>query len=332
MARYTGPVCRLCRRQGMKLFLKGERCFTPKCAVERRPTPPGASPSDRRRRKESEFSVQLKEKQKARHIYGVLERQFHKHFVSAEHQPGVTGENLLRVLEMRLDNVVYRLGFADSRRQARQLVLHGHVTLNGRRTNIASAQVKAGDTVAVHPSSRRQRILQDRFRNPDAQDRPTLARARPERVERRVSAIGPRVRTSISISTRRSSSSTTRASARFLPRREVAELLEQLNAQVEILQQTEDYANFQVDPLERGFGLTLGNALRRVLLSSLAGAAVTAVRIERIYHEFATIPGRQGRHHRAAPEPEAASAQVAHGPAVTLRLMPRARASSPPPI
>jgi small subunit ribosomal protein S4 len=138
----------------MKLFLKGERCFTPKCAVERRPTPPGAAPSDRRRRKESEFSLQLKEKQKARNIYGVLERQFHKHFLAAEHQSGVTGENLLRVLEMRLDNVVYRLGFADSRRQARQLVLHGHITLNSRRTNIASAQVKAGDTVAVHASSK----------------------------------------------------------------------------------------------------------------------------------------------------------------------------------
>jgi small subunit ribosomal protein S4 len=138
----------------MKLFLKGERCFTPKCAVERRPTPPGATPSDRRRRKESEFSVQLKEKQKARNIYGILERQFHKHFVQAERMPGVTGENLLRVCEMRLDNVVYRLGFADSRRQSRQLVFHGHVTLNGRRTDIPSAQVKMGDTVAVHPSSR----------------------------------------------------------------------------------------------------------------------------------------------------------------------------------
>jgi small subunit ribosomal protein S4 len=138
----------------MKLFLKGERCFTPKCAVERRPTPPGASPNDRRRRKESEYSVQLKEKQKARNIYGVLERQFHKHFVTAERQPGVTGENLLRLLEMRLDNVVYRLGFADSRRQARQLVLHGHITLNGVRTDIASAQVKPGDVVAVRASSR----------------------------------------------------------------------------------------------------------------------------------------------------------------------------------
>ena len=155
MARYTGPVCRLCRRQGMKLFLKGERCFTPKCAVERRPTPPGQPPSNvRRRRKESEYSLQLKEKQKARNIYGILERQFHKHFVIAERMPGVTGENLLRVLEMRLDNVVYRLGFADSRRQSRQLVFHGHIALNGRRTDIPSAQVKAGDTVSVYASSR----------------------------------------------------------------------------------------------------------------------------------------------------------------------------------
>ncbi|MDQ6669475.1 MAG: 30S ribosomal protein S4 [Chloroflexota bacterium] len=155
MARYIGPVCRLCRRQGMKLFLKGERCFTPKCAVERRPTPPGAPPSNvRRRRKESEYSLQLKEKQKARNIYGILERQFHKHFVTAERMPGVTGENLLRVLEMRLDNVVYRLGFADSRRQSRQLVFHGHIALNGRRTDIPSAQVKAGDSVSVYASSR----------------------------------------------------------------------------------------------------------------------------------------------------------------------------------
>jgi len=139
----------------MILFLKGERCFTPKCAVERRPTPPGAPPSNiRRRRKESEYSLQLKEKQKARNIYGILEHQFHKHFVIAERMPGVTGENLLRVLEMRLDNVVYRLGFADSRRQSRQLVFHGHIALNGRRTDIPSAQVKAGDTVSVYASSR----------------------------------------------------------------------------------------------------------------------------------------------------------------------------------
>jgi small subunit ribosomal protein S4 len=138
----------------MKLFLKGERCFTPKCAVERRPNPPGIIPTSRRRRKESEFGIQLHEKQKARAIYGVLERQFQKHFTQAERQPGVTGENLLRILEQRMDNVVYRMGLAESRKQARQVVRHGHITLNGRRTDIPSAMVKPGDVVAVHPTSR----------------------------------------------------------------------------------------------------------------------------------------------------------------------------------
>ena len=152
MARYTGPVCRICRRHGLKLFLKGERCFGPKCAIERRNVPPGAQ--GQRRRKLSEYANQLKEKQKARHIYGVLERQFRKHFGEAERRQGVTGSNLLRVLESRLDNVVYRLGFADSRKQARQLVRHGHFSLNGRRTDIPSALVKPGDVVAVMPKSR----------------------------------------------------------------------------------------------------------------------------------------------------------------------------------
>lgn len=153
MARYTGPVCRLCRREGMKLFLKGERCFGPKCAVERRTYPPGSS-ATARRRKQSEYGLQLREKQKARSIYGVLETQFRKHFAEAERQPGVTGENLLRILESRLDNVVYRLGFGDSRAQARQLVRHGHFLLNGRRTDIPSALVKPGDVVEVAPGSR----------------------------------------------------------------------------------------------------------------------------------------------------------------------------------
>jgi small subunit ribosomal protein S4 len=152
MARYTGPVCRICRRAGMKLFLKGARCFGPKCGVERRPAPPGDH--GQRRRKQSEYGVQLREKQKARAIYGVLERQFRKHFAEAERRPGVTGENLLRILETRLDNVVYRLGFADSRPQARQLVRHGHFLLNGRRTDIPSALVKPNDVVEVAPRSR----------------------------------------------------------------------------------------------------------------------------------------------------------------------------------
>ena len=152
MARYTGPVCRICRRHGLKLFLKGERCFGPKCAIERRNYPPGDH--GQRRRKFSEYANQLKEKQKGRFIYGVLERQFRKHFHEAERRHGVTGANLLRVLESRLDNVVYRLGFADSRKQARQLVRHGHFSLNGRRTDIPSALTKPGDVVAVMPKSR----------------------------------------------------------------------------------------------------------------------------------------------------------------------------------
>ena len=152
MARYTGPVCRICRRHGLKLFLKGERCFGPKCAIERRNYPPGDH--GQRRRKLSEYANQLKEKQKARYVYGILEQQFRKHFGAAERRQGMTGANLLRVLESRLDNVVYRMGFGDSRRQARQLVRHGHFSVNGRRTDIPSALLKPGDTVAVMPKAR----------------------------------------------------------------------------------------------------------------------------------------------------------------------------------
>lgn len=153
MARYTGPVCRLCRRQGEKLFLKGERCVTPKCAIERRNTPPGAQ-AHGRRRKISERGLQLREKQKARWIYGVLERQFRKHFGTAERQPGITGENLLQQLERRLDNVVYRMGFADSRAQARQLVTHGHFAVDGRKTNIPSFITKPGQVISVRETAR----------------------------------------------------------------------------------------------------------------------------------------------------------------------------------
>ncbi len=152
MARYTGPACRICRRQGEKLMLKGAKCLTPKCPVEKRHTPPGQHKVTRRR--VSEYSIQLKEKQKARYMYGVLERQFEKYFEEAARRPGLSGENLLQMLETRLDNVVYRLGFADSRRQARQLVLHGHITRNGRKTNVASCRLKVGDVVAWHEGSR----------------------------------------------------------------------------------------------------------------------------------------------------------------------------------
>ena len=152
MARYTGAVCRLCRREGMKLFLKGTRCYTKKCAVERRPTPPGQHGV--RRRKTSEYGVQLREKQKVRRVYFVLERQFQRYFDTAESRPGVTGENLLRLLETRLDNVVYRMGLGISRPQARQLVTHGHFLVTGRATNICSYQVREGDRIEVRESSR----------------------------------------------------------------------------------------------------------------------------------------------------------------------------------
>ncbi|MBT9148621.1 MAG: 30S ribosomal protein S4 [Dehalococcoidia bacterium] len=147
MARYIGPVCRLCRRQGEKLMLKGERCATPKCALERKQKP-SRQRQRSRPKKLSEYGIRLRESQKAKHIYGILERQFKRHFAEAERIPGLAGENLLRILEMRLDSVVYRLGFADSRRQARQLVRHGHITLNGRKTDIPSCLVKPGDVIA----------------------------------------------------------------------------------------------------------------------------------------------------------------------------------------
>jgi small subunit ribosomal protein S4 len=155
MARYTGAVCRLCRRNGEKLFLKGARCFTPKCAFDKRPKAPGQTGGIRRRRRFSDRALQLREKQKARYTYGTLERQFKKTFRQAERQTGITGENLLVLLERRLDNVVYRLGFADSRPQARQLVRHGHIMLNGRKTNIPSAMVKEGDTISWREGSQK---------------------------------------------------------------------------------------------------------------------------------------------------------------------------------
>jgi small subunit ribosomal protein S4 len=152
MARYTASVCRLCRREGAKLFLKGTRCYTKKCSFERRPTPPGQHGV--RRRKMGEYGIQLREKQKVRRVYGVLERQFHNYFTAAEHNEGITGENLLRRLETRMDNVVYRLGFASSRAQARQLVAHGHFAVNGVPTNVPSYELKPGDRVEVRESRR----------------------------------------------------------------------------------------------------------------------------------------------------------------------------------
>ena len=153
MSRYRGPVSRLCRREGMKLFLKGAKCYTKKCPFERRPNPPGQHGV--RRRKVSDFGVQLREKQKMRRIYSVHERQFKRYFADAERRSGVTGEALLRLLETRLDNVVFRMGFATSRAQARQLVSHGHFTINGRSTTVPSHAVGEGDRIEVREASRK---------------------------------------------------------------------------------------------------------------------------------------------------------------------------------
>ena len=152
MARYLGPSCRQCRREGVKLFLKGDRCYSSKCSFVKRPIPPGEA--GQRRRKQSEYGMQLREKQKVRRAYGMLETQFHNYFEAAEKMKGVTGENLLQLLERRLDNVVYRLGIGDSRAQARQLVLHGHIRINGKKVNIPSYQVKVGDEITLRDKSK----------------------------------------------------------------------------------------------------------------------------------------------------------------------------------
>lgn len=163
MANYTDAVCKLCRREGQKLFLKGERCLSPKCAIERRNYPPGEHGKKATfRRKVSEYGLQLREKQKARRIYGVMERQFCRYFTEATRRKGLTGTVLLTILESRLDNAVYRLGFADSRAQARQLVRHGHFDVNGRKTDIPSYQVSVGDVISVRGSSKESVYFKDR--------------------------------------------------------------------------------------------------------------------------------------------------------------------------
>jgi small subunit ribosomal protein S4 len=158
MARYTGPVCRLCRREKMKLFLKGPKCDSMKCPIERRPYPPGDH--GRGRIRESEYMIQLREKQKARRIYGVLEKQFRRLYEEATRQKGITGENLLRMLETRLDNVAYRAMFGASRNQARQLVRHGHVSVNGKRVTIPSYQVRKGDVVELRQKAQNMIVIQ----------------------------------------------------------------------------------------------------------------------------------------------------------------------------
>lgn len=153
MARYIDAKCRVCRRAGDKLMLKGDRCSTAKCGIERRNSPPGQKGTSKRRSKISDRGLQLREKQKAKHVYGIMERQFKKTFKEAERQPGITGDNLVTLLERRLDNIIFRLGFADSRAQSRQIVLHGHIRVNGRRTDVPSFLVKLGDVISWREGS-----------------------------------------------------------------------------------------------------------------------------------------------------------------------------------
>ena len=186
MARYTGAVCRQCRREGLKLFLKGERCYTDKCAIERRNYPPGEH--GQARPKFSEYSIQLREKQKLRRIYGVLEGQFRRYFQMADRTRGVTGETLLQLLERRLDNIVYRLGFATSRSEARQLVRHGHFRVNDRKVDIPSYLVRPGDSVSVRERSRKIVRIQEALELVQRRGVPEWLEVQPEAFTGRVKA------------------------------------------------------------------------------------------------------------------------------------------------
>ncbi|MCU1460732.1 MAG: ribosomal protein [Acidimicrobiales bacterium] len=184
MARYTGPVCRLCRRERMKLYLKGAKCDTMKCPVEKRPYPPGQH--GRGRIRESEYLLQLREKQKARRIYGVLEKQFRNLYDEANRQDGITGENLLRMLELRLDNIAYRAGWGSSRSQGRQLVRHGHVSVNGKRVTIPSYQVRKGDVVELRDKARQMIVIRHNL--------DTIDRLMPPWLEKRDDGLGVTIR------------------------------------------------------------------------------------------------------------------------------------------
>ena len=190
MARYRASVCRLCRREGLKLFLKGERCYTDKCAIERRNYPPGEH--GQARPKFSEYSVQLREKQKLRRMYGVLEGQFRRYFAMADRAKGVTGETLLQLLERRLDNTVYRIGFATSRAEARQLVRHGHFRVNGRKVDVPSYLVRAGDTVSVRDRSQKVTRIQESLELAQRRGVPDWLEITPEAFAGRVKSLPAR--------------------------------------------------------------------------------------------------------------------------------------------
>src|SRR5216684_201959 len=265
MARYTESACRICRRENLKMYLKGDRCYTDKCAIERRPYPPGQHGQGRA--KFSEYGVQLREKQKVKRLYGLLETQFRGYYARGSAAKGKTGENLLQLLEQRLDNVVFRLGFADTRAEARQLVRHGHFRVNGRKVNIPSFQVKVGDEIAVKDKSTKVVRINEALEAVDRRGVPAWLE-----LDKGGAAKGE----------------ATVADA--LMTKNWRDLIKPRGLSVDQESLTDTYGKFVAEPLERGFGITLGNALRRVLLSSLQGAAITSIRVEGVEHEFTTIP------------------------------------------
>jgi len=198
MARYTGPVCRLCRREGMKLFLKGERCYAEKCAIEKRNTPPGQH-GKARKAKLAGYGLQLREKQRVKRIYGVLENQFRRYFEAADRQRGITGELLLQKLECRLDNVAYRLGFATSRSQARQLVRHGHFSVNGRKVDIPSRLVREGDVIGVRARSQKNVFVLHAMEEVKGRGIPEWLSAQPEQMSGRVVALPSRAQINLPV-------------------------------------------------------------------------------------------------------------------------------------
>ena len=279
MARYTESVCRLCRREGTKLFLKGSRCYTQKCPSSGARRPPASTASAAAR---SASTAQLREKQKVRRTYGVLERQFRNYFIDAENRPGVTGENLLRSLELRLDNVVYRMGIAPSRAQARHFVAHGHVAVNGRPTNVSSYQLKPGDNGSrceTHRAREPFKMAKETLRSHQAPEWLTIDPRQPDRGHRGAAIPRP-------------DAARSQRAARGRVLLEVTRIHDRTREPADrACRGSRHDAKYEAGPSQAGYGVTLGNALRRVLLSSLEGAAVTSIQIRDIYQEFSTIPG-----------------------------------------
>ncbi len=287
MAKYQGADCRLCRVEKNKLYFKGHKCLTDKCPLERRAYAPGQH--GRSRKRVLGYAIQLREKQKLKRFYGMSEEQFHFFFERAERQKGVTGENLLTMLERRLDNVVTLMGFALSRGHARQLIGHGHFRMNDHKSDIASALVKPGDVIAFRPRSAKSEDIQAVVASNRSKNVPGWLEVDWENMKGRVLALPTRAG--------RHPSRRRTPGRRAVLQVSIGGHMTETNFQrpkylecdYETL--TGRYGRFSAQPFERGYGVTVGNALRRILLSSITGAAITSVRIHGVLHEFSTIPG-----------------------------------------